>query len=439
MRSFFFYTNVGFSMKQLLRRSVVSVVTIASGKYAGSLTKGAKLLLLIIASTLCISILSCKNKKVVKQEANTFYTCSMHPQIMEPHEGKCPVCGMDLIPVTKNNTPATDEIKLSDQQIQLGNIHVDTIGKGIMGNETVLNATLNFDQQKLTSVSARLMGRIEKLYFKNIGDYIAKGAALLDVYSEELNNAKQEYLLALERRAVLDNSLINFDQVIQSAKTKLLLWGMTEGQVNTLARTKKASPTTTVFSKESGYITALNVQDGDYISEGATVVELANLSTLWAEAQVYTSQMAQLNASGMVTVQIPDLQGKELRGKVEFVNPEINADKRLSLIRVPISNQNNQLKPGMSAYVIIKGQQSNALSLPIDAVLRNGNSATVWVQTGTNTFKNKMVTVGMESNDRIEITGGLNDGDAVVTSGAYLINSEYIFKKGSSPVAGMKM
>ncbi len=98
----------------------------------------------------------------------------MHPQIMEPHPGKCPICGMNLIAVQKSNMPQTDEIKLSDQQIQLGNIQVDTIGKGVIGNETILNATLNFDQQKLVSVSSRVMGRVDKLYYKNISDYIKK-------------------------------------------------------------------------------------------------------------------------------------------------------------------------------------------------------------------------------------------------------------------------
>jgi Cu(I)/Ag(I) efflux system membrane fusion protein len=363
----------------------------------------------------------------------------MHPQIMEPHPGKCPICGMNLIAVQKSNMPQTDEIKLSDQQIQLGNIQVDTIGKGVIGNETVLNATLNFDQQKLVSVSSRVMGRVDKLYYKNIGEYVKKGTPLLEVYSEQLNNAKQEYLLALERRKVLDNSLINFDQVIQSAKTKLFLWGLTEAQVNALAKNKQPSLTTTVYSKESGYITSIDVQEGDYVSEGGSIIQLADLTTLWAEAQVYTSQSAQLNTNGLVTVQIPDIPGKELRGKIQFVNPEISTDQRLNLIRVQIPNENNQLKPGMRAYVIVKGKQTNVLSLPIDAVLRNEKSSSVWVMTGKNSFKNKMVTVGSESNDRIEITYGLKEGEAVVTSGAYLLNSEYIFKRGSSPMQDMKM
>jgi Cu(I)/Ag(I) efflux system membrane fusion protein len=414
----YFVSGFSFLMKHPLRRTLV---------------------LFVFASAMIICVASCKQNKTVTTNTGTFHTCSMHPQIMEPKPGKCPICGMNLIPVQKNEATKSDEIKLSDQQIQLGNIQVDTIGKGIIGNETVLNATLNFDQQKLVSVSSRVMGRVDKLYYKNIGDYVKKGAPLLEVYSEQLNNAKQEYLLALERRDVLDNSLINFDQIIQSAKTKLLLWGMSEEQVNAFAKNKRQSFTTTVYSKESGYITALDVQEGDYVSEGGSIIQLADLSTLWAEAQIYTSQFAQFNANSMVTVQIPDIPGREVRGKVEFVNPEISSEKRLSLLRVTIPNQKNQLKPGMAAYVVLKGRQSNSLSLPTDAVLRDANGASVWVMTAQNTFKNKMVTVGMESGERIEITYGLKEGEAVVTSGAYLLNSEYIFKRGVSPMAGMKM
>ena len=381
---------------------------------------------------------SCKNDKKVAANKDVYYTCSMHPQVNEPKPGKCPICGMNLIQVQKSKAPKSDELLLSDQQMQLGNIVVDTIGKGVIGNETVLTATLNYDQQKLTSVSSRVMGRVDKLYHKNIGDYIRKGEPLMEVYSEELNNAKQEYLLALERRKVLDNSLIDFDQVIKSAKTKLMLWGMSEAQINALTNSNKAKLTTPGFSNQSGFITELNIQECDYISEGCLIGQLAELSTLWAEAQVYTSQYSQINSSGSVTVQLPDI-GKEVRGKVEFVNPEISPDKRLNLIRITIPNQGNQLRPGMSAYVVLKGGQRNVLSLPVDAVIRDAKGATVWVQTGKNTFKNKMVTVGMESGDRIEITYGLTQGEAVVTRGAYLINSEYIFRIGSSPMAGMKM
>ena len=417
MKVKYFEAGICTSMKHPLRRTLV---------------------LFVIITALLLTIFSCKNKKTIAESDNTFYTCSMHPQIMEKHPGNCPICGMKLIPVKKSNAPKAGEIQLSEQQIQLGNIHVDTIGKGMIGNETVLTATLNYDQQKLTAVSARVTGRIDKLYHKNVGDYIRKGEPLIEVYSEELNNAKQEYILALERRKVLDNSLIDFEQVIKSAKTKLLLWGMSEGEINELSKNRKARLTTTLFSTESGYITELPVQEGEYINEGGVIVQLADLSTLWVEAQVYTSQFAQLNKNGTVIVQLPDI-GKEVNGKIEFVNPEISPDQRINLIRVTIPNQNNQLRPGMSAYVIVKGSQRNALSLPVDAVLRDEKGASVWVQTGKNTFRNQMVRTGLESGDLIEITYGLADGDAVVIKGAYLINSEYIFKRGADPMAGMKM
>jgi len=280
------------------------------------------------------------------------------------------------------------------------------------------------------------MGRIEKLYFKNLGDYVKKGSPLYDLYSEDLNNTKQEYLLVLEKKKVFsDETIIDFDQLLQSAKNKLLLWGMTEGKVQELARTKKPSPTTTFYSTAAGFITALDIREGDYVMEGGTIVKLADLSSLWAEAQVYTSQLATIDRNSMATVQLPDFDGKQIKGRIEFVNPEINPDTRINLIRVSIPNPGNLLKPGMPAYVLLKSPERKTLTLPIDAVIRDGKGATVWIKTGVNTFKSLMVRTGLESDDRIEILSGLQAGDVVVISGAYLLHSEYVFKKGADPMA----
>ena len=168
-----------------------------------------------IVISISLLLFACKGKKeVALVNPDVFYTCSMHPQVMQDRPGNCPICGMKLIPVEKKKGTDSDAIILSDQQIQLGNIQVDTVGKGIIGDETVLTATLNIDEAKSETVSARVAGRIDKLYFKNEGDYIQKGARLYDLYSEELNNAKQEYILALEKQATLDNSIIDFKQLV---------------------------------------------------------------------------------------------------------------------------------------------------------------------------------------------------------------------------------
>ncbi len=246
-------------------------------------------------------------------------------------------------------------------------------------------------------------------------------------------------ILALQQKNMLDNSVIDFNQLIQSAKYKLLLWGMSDSQIDELVKTKKTTLITTFYSNASGYITMLEVKEGDYTMEGSTVVRLADLSTIWAEAQVYSSQLSQLDVNGTATVEIPDIPGKQIIGKIEFVNPEINPDTRINLVRVSIPNPGNQLKPGMPAYVFLQSRQHSMISLPIDAVIRDGKGATVWIQTSKNTYQSRMVEAGMETGERIEIKTGLKAGDIVVISGAYLLNSEYIFKNGANPMGGMKM
>jgi Cu(I)/Ag(I) efflux system membrane fusion protein len=383
---------------------------------------------------------SCKNKNSAHQDTDIYYTCSMDPQVVEHKPGKCPICKMELTPVKKSNGEKKDELQLSDQQIQLGNIQTDTIRNGTIGDQLILTATLNFDQTKTSSVSSRVMGRVEKLYYKNPGDFVKQGSPLYELYSEELNNAKQEFMLALDKKKTFSaETIIDFDQLIQSAKNKLLLWGMNDAQIDELIKNKKASSVTTFYSAAAGYITQLNIREGDYVMEGGTIVKLADLSALWAEAQVYTSQMADINNSSIATVRLPDFENKEIKGRIEFVNPEINPDTRINLIRVSVPNPGNQLKPGMPAYVLLKSPQRKTLTLPADAVIRDGKGATVWIQTAEKTYKSQMVETGLETDDRIEIKSGLKEGDVVVITGAYLLQSEFIFKKGANPMEGMKM
>jgi len=395
---------------------------------------------LIIFFVFTIIVSSCKSKTgAVAADPDVYYTCSMDPQVVESKPGKCPICHMQLTVARKSTQKNDNELQLSPQQIQLGNIVVDTIRNNVMGNQLILTGVLNFNQINTTALSARIAGRVDKLYFKNIGEYVPKGANVFDLYSEELNTAKQEYILALQKQKVLGNTVIDYNSLIQSAKNKLLLWGMSEMQIEELNENTQPNNITSFYSATGGYIAELNIKEGDYVAEGTTIVRLADLSTLWVEAQLYTSQLSQLNPSAKATVQFPDIPGKAIEGSIEFINPEINPATRINLIRITISNKENVLKPGMPAYVIIKDPQRKTLSLPIDAVLRTGTMATVWIQTSANKFMSKMVETGMESDGMIEIKSGLKEGDAVVVNGAYLLQSEYIFRKGATPMQGHDM
>ena len=390
---------------------------------------------IITVLTYVLFLFACNTKKVVK-EADVIYTCSMDPQVVSDKPGNCPICGMTLTPVKKSSVKNTDDLELSDQQIQLGNIRVDTIGQGSIGSALELTGILAQNAAQTVSVSAKVSGRIEKLHVKTIGDFVTKGAPLYELYSEQLNTAKQEYIAALQRRKQFaDQNIIDFDELIRSARTKLQLWGMTDAQIRGLESIKQAPVTTTFYSPESGYVTTLNVTEGGYVGEGSSIVELVDLSTLWAEAQVYTSQMSQVRTGAAATVTVPG-ENEGIKGRIEFANPEVAADTRINLLRVVIPNPNGRLRPGMSALVRVQTASRNTLTLPTDAVIRQAGSATVWIQSGKNKYQSRMVTTGLESEGTTEITSGLKVGDVVVVSGAYLLHSEYVFKRGADPMAG---
>lgn len=388
-----------------------------------------------------VLLASCQigTKKPPANDPDVYYTCSMDPQVVEAQPGKCPICGMELTAVHKSAQQHPDEIKLSPEQVQLGNIHVDTIQSTALGSKTVLTGTVTVDPGTAQTISARIGGRIQRLYYKTTGNPIPAGARLYDLYSEALNNARQEYLLLLQKQKALGNGIVNYNDLIQSAKSKLHLWGMTEAQLTDLARTGKATNTTPFYSPTGGILTELDVKEGDYVAEGGPVARIADLSHLWVEAQVYTSQLSQFNPAATATVQFPDLPGKTLPEKISFVNPEVDPSTRINLIRVPVPNKDNQLRPGMSAYVTLQDPPRKSLSLPSDAILRSRGMATIWVQTAQNTFKSRMVRIGPEAGGFTEILSGLQPGDAVVTTGAYLLQSEYIFRHGADPMAGMDM
>lgn len=358
-----------------------------------------------------------------------YYTCSMHPQIHETHPGLCPICHMDLIKVKKTQS-APDEITLNEDQIRLGNVFVDTISKEKMGNKQIMAATVNADEGRTETVAARISGRIDRLYFKIEGDYVSKGQPVFAIYSEELNNAKQELTNLVEKKKTLDNNIIDFDRLIETSRQKLLLLGMTESQIKELINTGTSSNLTIFYSPVSGYITELPFAEGDYVSEGSMVMKIADFSRLWIETQLYATQMTWLPENSIVDIEFPDLPGKRISGKVTFISPELLADSRIVLARIEINNQEGKLRPGMAAYVINRPQYQEELTMPVDAVIRDGTKNIVWLQKDSITFKYKQVQTGAESNHRIAITAGLEEGDRVVMSGVYLLNSEYLLKKG---------
>lgn len=382
-------------------------------------------------------LISCKAKSNHAEMAgpDEYYTCSMDPQVIENKAGNCPICHMKLIKVKKNNLKA-GQIKLSDQQIKLANITFDTLRVHKLAKEITLTGKVAFDQNYAEAISARVRGRIEKLVVRNIGDYITKGQALYEIYSEDLNVAQQEYILALQTEKISTSDNASHTQFSDAAKNKLMLYGLSPAQINLIKNTMQVIQSMPVYARRDGFVSEISIAEGNYVEEGTTLFRLASLSSLWVEAQVYLPYLSYLKIGTKADFAIPSAGEKLFSGKVIFIDPQVQSPDRYVLARFQIANPSLSIKPGMLANITLQTVQKNALSLPLDAIIQDSQGANVWVRNSDGVFENKMVTAGMQNSRQVEIIDGLNEGDVVVVSGAYLLNSEYIFKKGANPMEG---
>ena len=387
---------------------------------------------------LFIFFTSCGTKEV-KVEKDVYFTCSMDPQVIESKPGKCPICKMPLTEVKKGQIQNENELQLSDQQIQLGNITTDSLKLHLLGDDILLTGIINANQNTLASISSRVMGRIEKLYFKTTGDIISKGQPLYDIYSEDLNMVIREMLLAAEKKKTLKSNVVDLDRILQSTINKLLLYGLTEAQIQRIEMEKTLPYTVKILSKIDGVIYSVDTKEGNYVVEGGDIFHLADFSTVWVEVQVYSENIFKITENMIATVYIPGVPGGKKEGRITFGYPELNPSSKISIIRIEISNREHELKPGMQINVSVLLNKVTALALPSDAILIDEKGATVWVKTGHNQFKSIMVETGIETNEYTEIKSGLKKGDEVVISGAYLLKSEYLFKKGTNPMEGHDM
>lgn len=397
----------------------------------------------ILALLLVLVVAACKQKpqQVARQQSKAYYTCSMHPQVHEEHPGNCPICGMKLIKVelTGNNTMASDKITLTATQIQLAGIQTDTVRDENTGNEKMLTGTVTTNENTAAEFSARIAGRVQQLFVRTVGEKITIGQPVYTIYSEDLQEAEKEYLLAKQQQKLLHNPDVDYGQLISAAENKLQLWGLSAAQIRNLAASGKVSATTTVLSKVGGTVNEISVHEGDYVTEGMTILKTQALNNLWVEAQLYASDAGHYKENDRVSVSFPDLNGQVINGKVEFVNPELSEASKVDLIRVSIPNPQGLIRPGMLAYISIGGSGVRCLAVPASAILTDGKGSKVWVKNIDGSFSPKMITPGTGNQNYVQVLSGLDAGAIVVTNGVYLLNSEAIFKNGSDNMAGMKM
>jgi len=364
------------------------------------------------------------------------YTCPMHPNVVQEGPGKCPVCGMYLVPQTTNITAASGDLMLSDSQIRLANITTRKVSMQSIGQTVVISGKLVENQDLSEIVASRAAGRIEKLFVKETGRIVQKGQPLYELYSETLLTLQREFLLAKEQHDALGSTETRYKSFLDAAKRKLLRYGLTTTQIDDLVKNKSAQNRITFFSPASGLVAEISVLEGQYVSEGATLMKIENTSRLWLEAELYPNEATLAKVGDKLNVRVSGLENQPVEATVTFFSPEFRANTQIMIIRASIENPTLVLKPGMQAQVFFSHSGKKALSLPADAIIRDGNGSHVYVQRGQNTFRPQMVKTGIEDFDNVEITEGLTEGDTVVITGGYLLYSEIILKKGTDPMAG---
>lgn len=390
---------------------------------------------------------ACQNHQTTGQKAATikseaYYTCSMHPHVHESHPGNCPICGMKLIRVemTKTNDQQAGRIVLTAAQMQLAEIQTYTVRPAYTGAQKTVTGTVAINENGTNELTARLTGRIQQLFIRSVGEQISKGQPVYTIYSEDLQEAEKEYLLAREQQQKLHNPDVDYKMLISAAENKLKLWGLTTAQIAKLAKSGQTQPTTTMLSTISGTVSDIGVHEGDYVTEGTTILKATQLNTVWVEAQLYPNEAGDYKIKDAVNVTFPDLGNNIIKGQVDFINPELSENSKVVLVRITVPNTGGLIKPGMQAYVSISTGE-RPLAIPNTAVIAGGKGNVVWVRNNDGSFSPKMVELGDGNNNYVEITSGLTNGEIVVTGGAYLLNSEAIFRNGSDQgnMAGMKM
>lgn len=381
-----------------------------------------------------IAFTACNSKKVSEQtaEVKKTYTCPMHPQIIQDKPGTCPICGMDLVPVTAGGDKT--EVTLSESQIELANITVQRVSIQEIGNSLLLNGRLKADENQTEIISTRVPGRLDKLFLKETGARITQGQVIYEIYSEQLLTFQQEFLLALEQTSSIDNK--RYQSYLQAAKKKLWLYGMTEAQINDLSKSKVTNPRIQFVAPASGIITEVMVSEGQYVTEGAAIYRLEKLNRLWVEAELYPNEASLIKLGEPVTIYVNGFENQPMESTVIFLSPEYRQGSQIFILRAALSNPDYQFVPGMQTEIVFEHSKKKALTLPADAVIREENGGHVYRKTGKGIFKAQMVTTGLENFNKVEVTGGIEEGDTVVVTGAYLLYSEIVLKKGANPMAG---
>jgi Cu(I)/Ag(I) efflux system membrane fusion protein len=348
-----------------------------------------------------------------------YWVAPMDANYRRDQPGKSPM-GMDLVPVYEEDAGGGDAgpgaVKISPDVVN--NLGVRTASAEMAELHSVIQTVgyVDYNEDQLVHIHPRVKGWIDKLYIKAAGDPISRGQALYDIYSPELVNAQEELLLALDRKS---------PRLVRAAELRLGALRVPSKLIDDLKGGGTVKQSVTFFSPQSGVVDNLVIREGFYVSPGTTIMSIGALDQVWVEAEVFERQASLVIIGQPVTMNLDYLPGKTWQGNVDYIYPTLDPQTRTVRVRLRFENSDGLLKPNMFAQVVIHADSSEqSLVIPREAVIRTGRSNRVVLVLSEGRFKSVNVEVGRYDEKSAEILSGLQEGDKVVTSAQFLIDSE---------------
>ena len=365
-----------------------------------------------------------KDIQLTETGTNTIWTCAMHPQIRMEHPGKCPICGMELIPLTRANTANIDPdaIRLTKEAAQLASVQTSIVTREKPVKEVRLYGKVQVDERSIQSQTSHMPGRIEKLLVNFTGETVNKGQPLAIIYSPELVTAQQELLEAAKTRQTQP-------EIYEAAKDKLRQWKLTDSQIAGIENSVKVQEDFEILSNTNGVIIARRVKNGDHVDQGTVLFDVTDLSNVWVMFDAYESDLPFIKTGDRLTFTLQALPGVNFTGNIVFIDPVIDPVTRVAKVRVEMNNESGRLKPEMFASGIVKAnldQYRNKLVIPRSAVLWTGARSIVYIKQpdiDEPVFKMREIELGPYLGNSYVVVNGLNEGEEIVTNGTFGVDA----------------
>jgi Cu(I)/Ag(I) efflux system membrane fusion protein len=373
-------------------------------------------------------------------QVEVYWTCPMHPQVKEEGPGKCPICGMSLVKaeIDKNELNTSEvkkagahinpgdviaRVKLRDAQLSHFHPAYYPVTPMQMEKKIRLLGTVLPSEEKERNISARIPGRVEKVYIKSTGSYVKVGAPVVELYGPQLITTGEEYLLA--RQNYEKNKTKVFKDLMSQAKERLGHWGIPEFQLETWYKKGKVPRSVTIYAPTSGVVKSRNAVEGKYFNEGDILFKLLELSSVWVEMDVYEHDSAHVELGQDVKLSFTALPGELIVSKIDFIYPVLDPETRTLKVRSTIQNPKGKLKPGMIANAVLKVELGErGMVIPRSAVIDTGKRKVVWVKASEESFRAKIVRTGVESDGYIEVVEGINQDEQVVIEGNFMLDAQ---------------